>query len=151
MTYDAGRYRATVDGMSRRTRRLIARYFHHDRAPARLWDFLAIHGLCQADVVLALLRMDLLTEAERLVGRRITHCPSGLRTGKTPVLRAEVRPDPVILSVVENPRAPGSRARECFEAFRVGFTIAQARLRGARRRDVRAALKHGWITMGARS
>lgn len=139
-------YREVVNGSSRRTRAAIARYFGFQRIPRDLWRALEERDLCQADVVLALLRMDLLSDAERLVGRPITHCPAALRSGsRTPVLRA---PDPVVAHVVMNPRHPGTDAHRRFEAaFRVGRTIAQCRTWGARRRDVRRALRRGWISL----
>lgn len=142
-------YGRVVDDMSRTTRKMISRYFGFPTTPRRLWQSLRDAEFCQADVVLALLRMNLLRDAEALVGRPITHCPPALRSGsRTPVLRA---PDPVIAIVYANPRAPGTEAHERYHHFRVGRTVAQARARGARRRDVRMALRRGWIVLVART
>lgn len=140
-------YQRTVDRMSRSTRDALARYFHMSWTPRKLWTCLQAYGLCQADIVLALLRMDLIRDAERLAGFPITRCPPCLRSTSLPVTRSEIAPAPVIRAVVPNPRATNTEAHARFCEFRVGRTIEQCHARGVRRRDVRLALRMNWITL----
>ena len=80
----------------------------------------------------------------RILGRPILVLPSAyLRWPINGVPRVRV---PRIARVLANPRRPRTTAHDRFElAFRPGRTIEEARSRGATRRDVRAALRHGWI------
>lgn len=113
---------------------------------------LSARGLGQADLVLALLEINTdpaLALVERVVGRPLERCPcQWLRwpvNGTPRVSRPRVR-----LVVDNNPRRPNTPAHARFAAaFRDGATIEQIRARGARRRDIRVALRMGWIEMEA--
>lgn len=111
---------------------------------------LSRRGLGQADLVLSLLRID--TRGSRLLiarilGRPIMLCPGvhlAWRTNGRPL----VRRSPRIVFVADNPRRPNTPAHARFDAaFRCGRTVEEARARGARKRDVRGALRRGWIRL----
>lgn len=107
-------------------------------------------GLGQADLVLSLLRID--TRGSRLLiarilGRPIMMCP-GVFLSWRQNGRPLVRRSPRIVSVAPNPRRPNTPAHARYDAaFRTGRTIEEARARGARKRDVRGALRRGWIRL----
>lgn len=111
---------------------------------------LAEIGAGQADCVLALLRAGLLREAELLVGRRVTRCPPCLRPTAPPPDRPDERhPDARRVRVLapDNPRHPSTGAYYRFAIFRSGMTVQQFLTRGGTRRDVRAAVRRGWIEL----
>jgi len=114
---------------------------------------LSERGLGQADLVLALLRVGTrpaLDLVARVVGRPVLRCPSQyLRWPVNGVPRVVV---PRIRLVVDNPRRPNTDAHDRFAAaFRDGATIEACRARGATRRDVRRALREGWIVVEGRA
>jgi len=53
----------------------------------------------------------------------------------------------MIASVARNPRLPTTGAFQRFRVFRPGLTIAQCLARGVKKRDVRSAIKQGYITL----
>jgi hypothetical protein len=107
-------------------------------------------GLGQADLVLSLLRINTrgsMILVELIIGRPITLCPGVFLAWRLNG-RPTVRRSPRIVHVVDNPRKPKTRAHAIFDAaFKRGLTIEQARARGARNRDVRGALRRGWIRL----
>jgi hypothetical protein len=111
---------------------------------------LQLRGLGQADLILSLLRLNTarsIALVERILGRPITHCP-GVHLAWRVNGRPLARRSPVIVAVVPNPRKPNTTAHVRFaHAFACGRTLEQAMARGARKRDVRGALRRGWITV----
>jgi hypothetical protein len=120
-----------------------------DESTIRLSWALAKVGASQADVVLALLRMGerrFIECAEALVGRRIHYCPPCLRPPAYVDRGDPPTPDQRRITFVsKNPRLPTTGAFYRFKIFRPGMTIGQFMVRGGQRRDVRAAIKRGWI------
>jgi hypothetical protein len=108
------------------------------------------HGLGQADLILSLLRINTRGSRlliERILGRPIMQCQSVLLQWRSNG-RPQVRRQPRISHVVANPRKPNTDAYRRFErSFKKHFTIEQCRSRGARQRDVRGALRRGWIRL----
>ena len=108
-------------------------------------------GLCQADIVLALLRGPERFHPciESLVGRPVQRLPGvqirPLPTTVTPEVPAADRRR--VLSVAPNPRLPTTPSFQRFREFRVGRTVAQLLRRGVTRKDIREALEHSWVTL----
>lgn len=131
---------------------LVRRHLGLDRHRPMLYA-LSARNLGQADLVLALLRIGTrpaMALVERVVGRPVRLCPCvWLRWPVNGRPRTRLLPR-FRLAVSNNPRRPNTPAHARFEvAVRDGFTIEQMRLRGATRRDVRRALREGWIREAA--
>jgi hypothetical protein len=128
----------------------LRHYFHvPPRVP--LIDHLSETDHGQADVVLALLRLntpDSLRFAEIMVGHAIVRCPPCL-LGRN--RQAPRRPQWIITQVArDNPRVePLARLR--FNEFRVGRTEEQLLARGILRREISWLKKRGWITVEHRA
>lgn len=127
---------------------LVRRELGLDRRRPMIYA-LSERGLGQADLILALLRVDTRGSrllVERVLGRPILQCPCvWLRwpiNGRPRVHRA-----PRFRVVVQdNPRRPNTDAHARFSrSVRDGLTAEQMRLRGATRRDLRRARREGWI------
>ncbi len=117
--------------------------------PGTLGPLLRRAGLGQADLVLCLLRLGELRWAEILVGKPIVYGPS-FRTVLSQTGKKNQRVDRsprVVFVQPHNPRKTCTRAHDRFEHFRVGRTEQQLRVRGVTRKDIRKALKWGWIRM----
>jgi hypothetical protein len=114
--------------------------------------------LGQADLVLALLRLRdrrprnhrvLGAYIELLVGHPITVAPTCLlryatNTSHPRVVRS--RDERKITFVLgTNPRAPATAAHLRWCEFRVGRSLGQLYVRGVTKRDVRKAVRKGWI------
>lgn len=108
----------------------------------------------QADVVLALIRAPMglphfMQCAEGLMGRAIRHCPPCLRL---PYAQMEF-PDPEgeearrLTFVARNPRLPTTDAFYRYRVMKTGMTVQQCLVRGAKKRDIRLALRKGWIRL----
>jgi hypothetical protein len=163
-------YRRFLARVDRRLRAEMTRYFVEcgmvpgDVPGDNLFDVMSRAGLCQADVVLCLLRINsraALRLAERLVGRCITHCPPCLALFRGP-LRAPPRrsvvstPDDRRVAAVSAPVSVDQRGRRRLlgspmyarmAQVRPGMTLAQAVSRGLTRRDIRIAVKRGYFVM----
>lgn len=101
--------------------------------------------LCQADVVLCLLRLGCRRARNwiaEFIGHPITVCPPQRRTH--PITKDEKK---LRIKWVQrsNPRHPNTGAHERFEIFRAGRSIEECIMRGATARDVRSAVRRGWI------
>lgn len=109
---------------------------------------LNIRGLGQADLVLSLLRLDTPASrrhVERILGRPIKHCPGVFLAWRVNG-KPQVRRSPRIVYVAPNPRKPNTTAHARYDAsFKVGRTIEDTLVRGARKRDIRSAQRRGWI------
>lgn len=120
-----------------------------------LWELCEALGLDQADVVLSLAAdatpMGVVC-IETLIGRPITReLPASARAPRAPrapkgaaVRRADSRR---ILTVVPNPKKPGSKSHARFEAYRVGMTVDQAVAAGLTMDDIRHDVARGFITL----
>jgi hypothetical protein len=112
------------------------------------------HNLGQADLVLALLRgpPTLHAAAEALVGRPIVRLPPVM-----PKPLPKLPPPPEtpladrrkVLAVAPNPRLPTTPAFHRYREVRVGRTVAQLLRRGVTRKDVREAVRNGWVRLSA--
>lgn len=54
----------------------------------------------------------------------------------------------VIMTVKDNPKAPGSKAHARYALYRVGMTVDEFLKAGGRKPDINYDLKHGFITVG---
>lgn len=136
---------------------LIRDYFGLPIAHSLL-SALVARGLGQADLVLCLLRIRDAHSALRtaveghitaLVGRAIHACPSCLQLYNKPEIRPERTLDDRRVTHVSpgNPRQEGTDAHMRWHEFRVGRTIGQLVTRGVTKRDIRRAVRNGWIKM----
>lgn len=106
-------------------------------------------GLGQSDLVLALLRHSLAGPktwdyVELLVGRPCYAYPPArllYPVNGHPHLARQPR----ITYVAPNPRHPKTGAHDRYENFRPGRTVDEALARGATRKDLRSAVRRGWI------
>lgn len=106
-------------------------------------------GLGHADLVLCLLRLGELDYVERLIGKPITYGVSfsirrSSRGGHTV---SEDKSPRITFVQPTNPRATNTKAHDRYSIFRVGRTESQLRARGVTRKDIRKALRWGWIKM----
>lgn len=102
------------------------------------------------DMVLLLLKSPdpaLVAAAEALAGVRVTRLPPAVpQYPPLPVAARDHGPDArIILHVVRNPRLPTTPSFHRFQAFRPGHTIGYALRHGATRKDLREALRAGWL------
>lgn len=141
----------------RTTNMLLRDYFDLPRTPTLMATLLA-RRLGQADLVLALLRLrDQRTRhrhlfgsyVELLVGHPIAVGPRCLllyptNTSRPTVVRSK---DDRRLTYVcpGNPRAPQTEAALRWCEFKVGRSVGQLLIRGVTQRDIRRALREGWI------
>lgn len=143
------KYRPAVDNLTPGVARaLTVRFALPGSEP--LYDELHAAGLGQADIVLELLRLDLIPEVESLIGKPIAHLPLRPIKPYPPLPRRAPGPDDRrIKSVVRNPRLPTTDSFQRFKNFRPGFTLGYAVKRGTTRKDIREALKNNWIELEA--
>lgn len=132
-------------------------------------------GLDQADVVcavaadsspLAVQAMEILAGIPVTVGHPCLKGPSP-KSAPAPVVGAEPRPAPaprepratrtgvtdprVIVSVVPNPKRPGSASHARYELYRVGMTVDEAIAAGVKREDIAwdSASSRGFIALAS--
>lgn len=139
---------------------LIRDYFGLPVTTALMPAMLA-RGLGQADLVLCLLRIrdahrSLRTAIEEhitaLIGRAIHACPPCLQLYNqrpvNPQDATRTADDRRVTHVtLANPRQEGTDAYMRWHEFRVGRTIGQLVTRGITKRDIRRAVRNGWIKM----
>lgn len=127
----------------------VRQYFSLDSGP--LLTALRRAALCQADIVLALIRIGTKRArviAESLIGKPITIGP-GCRlvydhNRQLPLVRTQR----TICRVADAPFARSkSRLHACLPFFQIGRTWDQLLARGVRRGDIRRAIRRGIITM----
>lgn len=128
----------------------VLNYFDLPNLRGNLADILHDRGLCQADLVLCLLRIgggdrEARTMIARLVGHPILVCPPCLRGWKRPPRAAPARGDLVVTWVGKNKFLNGTDRNLRFRLLRPGMTLSQYRARGGKRRDIREALRNGTI------
>lgn len=99
---------------------------------------------CQADVVLAYLRMGRTEDAEKALGRPITRCPAGIPPWPP---RAVPRGPavPKLSAVRQNPCLPTTDAFRRYAHVKVGMTETQLFSRGITRRDVTRWTRLGYL------
>lgn len=160
--------RDVIAGLDGATRATVTRYMVErgmlpgDVCQTGLHRAMVLSRLCQADVVLCLLRLNTarsLRAAELVVGRPITRCPSGLRLRREAErrLRLSVEADERLEHVVSvtQPSARESGARRFLGAalyarlsvVRAGMTVSQMLARGVRRRDILLATRRGYLLL----
>ena len=159
------RYRETLARARGRLRVEIVRYMveqglvEGDVPGSSFYDVLEGAGLMQADVVLAALRINThssLRLAEALVGKRILRCPPCLR-GYKQAARAKREGDDRVVTRVRRPSAKergrrrllGSPLYDRIARAKVGMSVSHLIGRGLRRRDVRIAVRRGYVELSA--
>ncbi len=158
------RHAHTIAMMNRdgRTKLLLRDYFDLSRSMA-LMPSLLTRGLGQADLVLSLLHLRDQTRTEYrrifaayvelLVGHPIVIGPSCLLryqvNGHQPRVTRSSDDRRLIYVAPGNPRQPGTDAHLRWCEYRVGRTVGQLRIRGVTRRDVRKAVRRGWVQLEA--
>lgn len=133
---------------------LVRDYFGLPVSTALMPALLA-RGLGQADLVLCLLRI---RDAHRglritveehitaLIGQAIRACPPCLLHYNTPSKLTRSLDDRRLVHVAPvNPRQEGTDAHMRWCEYRVGRTLGQLYVRGVTKRDVRRAVRNGWI------
>lgn len=140
------KYRPTVDAFSPGVvRALTVRLGLADDLP--LYDELARARYGQADVVLELLRLDLIPEVEALIGHPITRAPYSPPREPPPRPRPpRLADDRCVVAVARNPRLPTTPSFQRFQEFKVGVPISSLLRRGVTRRDIREATRNAWVT-----
>jgi hypothetical protein len=133
--------------------------------PGDAWNYsflsACLHArLCQADVVLCLLRIgtaNAIQTVEALVGRPITHCPPALALRRARIkVRVEVREgDERLIVKIRKPSLFEKGKRRLLNCavyarlalVRVGMSINQIISRGVKRRDLKIALRRGYLSI----
>lgn len=160
------RYRSAISAVRPDLRlRMISYFVERGLLPGNVpgdgfYDCLERAKLCQADVVLCSLRLNTtasLRLAERLVGKRIVHCPPCLGGYLKPRKRKATGGDRWVTRVREPEPRTRSGRRALLSApmyariarARVGMTLANLMGRGIRRKDLRVALRRGYLELSA--
>lgn len=122
-----------------------------------LFDALWSGGHSQADLVLTLLRMSTRPArraVESLIGHRIVVCPPALARAPAPVNpdRPRLRDDRRVTEVYafETPgrrRLTSTPIYQRLALIRAGLSLTELYSRGLRQKDVRIALRRGWIRL----
>jgi hypothetical protein len=122
---------------------------------------LQLGGLCLADLVLCLLRLEQLAAVERLLGRPIHRCPPCVQRARAPLparrcAALQRHPDDRVIVVLAQPQArrpDGRRALlgtplyQRLAQLRSGITVRAALATGARREDFRIAQRRGYVEL----
>lgn len=139
-------------------KKMVCDYFDLAPRSRSLTPLLYQRGLGQADLVLALLRINH-SRARHYIGLLIGHPiviapPCLLRynlnsNASRPSITRPVGNDNRRITFVQdtNPRQPGTESHLRWPWFQVGRTVAQLRVRGVKRRDIRKAADFGWIRL----
>lgn len=159
------RYRGTLSRVRLGLRQSMLTYFVEtglvpgDVPGANFYDCLERARLCQADVVLCALRINTsasLRLAEVLIGKRIVHCPPALGRYSPPAPRQPTGDDRWVTRVRQpDARQWGRRRLLCCPMYdrvaraRVGMSVSHLLSRGLRRRDIRIALRRGYLELSA--
>lgn len=116
-------------------------------------------GYFTADVVLTLLAIgtaDARAGAQAIIGKPIEVCRPGPHYRETVSVIDQIAslPETVppadrrkVLSVERNPRLPTTDSFQRYKHFRPGRTVAQLIGLGVTRKDLREALREGWVTL----
>lgn len=156
------KYEKILRGITGRLEIEMLRYFVErgllpgDAGFSSLRDALLASRLMQADVVLCALRLNTsasLRLAERLVGRPITRCPPMLMRWTSPVKHSRREGDDRRVTRVRRPEAAekgrrrllGCSLYDRISRARVGMDVHTLLARGLRRRDIRIALRRGYL------
>lgn len=126
-------------------------YFSIPQDETNLDAALCRRGLCQADVVLALLKDARRDAVAAVVGRPIQVLPPDPRIWMVPapvVVHSRRTGDARrVVKVSRNPRLPTTGAFQRFRLIRPGLTIAQLLARGVTRRDIRQGVRRKYIRL----
>lgn len=132
------------------TKLRVLNYFGLPFLRGNLVALLHDEGLCQADLVLCLLRVgggdrEARALISRLIGHDIVVCPPCLRGWRRPPPERPKKGELVVTWVGRNKFLNGTDRNLRFGLLRPGMTLSQYKSRGGRRRDLRAALRNGTI------
>lgn len=145
------RYRDAVERIDERTALSVMEYMGtRNKLGLSLFVLCVNRGWSQADLVLTLLRINTassLRAVSRLIGRPITYCPPALSRRLPPSSLLREGDMRRVRRVRGNPRLPGTDAHRRFSEMRPGRTITQLLVRGVTRRDIREALRRGWMRL----
>jgi len=152
--------RAAVAALDIVTRTIVRRRLGLPRIHGEsFFNLLHRHGFSQADLVLCLLHLNTpqaIRGAELIVGRPVTHCPSSLlltwRWKRTALRQHRQGDDRLVLAVYEPDTErclPNGGLRRRLEVVHAGMSVGQLLARGVRRRDVRFAVKRGFVELEA--
>jgi hypothetical protein len=135
-------------GDDRRASTLIRVYFHMADGPPLLYA-MRDSGISQCDLVLAMLHhglgLDRTWEYVQMLCNARVLPPVRMGWPVINQLRTRVRR---MRHVAPNPRRLNTPAHERYaRAFRVGRTLEEARIRGATTKDIRQALRMGYVKM----
>jgi len=143
------KYRLAVLSMPVRAQLYLRDTFQLDRTLS-LYSALRARGLSQADVVFSLLRHNApwaVKAVETLIGRPITILPPAVppRTPKPATIPPRVGDRRIIVKVERNPRLPTTDSFQRYRELRPGRTLEQCLRRGVTRKDLREAMRSGWV------
>ena len=136
-------YRDAVESLSKEGVTAIRRDFNLPPR-RRIFNTCESFGLCQADLVLSLLRHELIDDVEQMIGHPIEVCPPD------PRLRPARKPDAAVtarvVSMAVSPKLIGARARR-WASVRLGLTVENLLSRGVTRRDIRSWRRRGFLVL----
>lgn len=117
-----------------------------------LFPLLEQANLTQADVVLVLLRdgrPEMVEQVTVLTGVEVQHCPPWMPPDRPAPVSGPAREGDRrrFTHVGANPRLPTTPAFQRYKHFKVGRTVADFLRRGGTRKDLREALRAGWVEM----
>lgn len=104
-----------------------------------------VSRITPADIVLALLRMGRLDEAQELAGVRITRCPDYIPLWPPKPVQCK-KHGASVATVVPNPCAPKSDMHRRYALVRIGMTKQELKDKGVSARDLVEWERRGMIT-----
>lgn len=145
-------YSATVSQLDTETAHHLSQYFGLPDPLLPLAVVLRERGLWQADIVLALLRINTppaLLAVEELMGKPINHLPPAMpRYRPAKVVRTPEQRTFIAGLCRYNPRLPTTLAWQKWNSLRHGLSVAQVIGRGLlTRRDLAEAVGMGWLLL----
>ena len=160
------KYRTAIDAIPAGCRKALMESLGVPAYVGHIYDVLEAAGLNQADVVLALMRLETpesLWSAEAILGKPIARCPPGLRDAcPEKSLWAQAQWVLSMLGVdgeseldarrvlwaAPNPRLPSTPSFQRFRLIKIGSTVGAFLRRGGTRRDIREWTREGSVVLG---
>ncbi len=129
----------------------------NDDTAQALLDRLTLSRLDHASIVVPLCRSATRSTLETLIGHPVVLCaPRGshsvaarARPRSPAQVSAAATDTRTVLTIVPNPKKPGTASFERFRAYVVGETVAEASKRGLTTADLKWDLERGFVTLGA--